>query len=54
MADKVAAGWHYGEVKDAEAKTHPCMVAYEELPFEQRVKDHVFRAIVSALKDDGP
>ena len=26
MADKVADGWVYGEVKDAEAKTHPCIV----------------------------
>lgn len=49
MADKIAAGWVHGEVKDAEAKTHPCIVPYDELPFDQRVKDHVFRAIVSAL-----
>lgn len=49
MADKIAAGWVHGEVKDAEAKTHPCIVPYDELPFDQRVKDYVFRAIVSAL-----
>ena len=49
MRDKVADGWVYGPVKDADAKTHPCMVPYDQLPPEQRVKDHVFKAIVNAL-----
>lgn len=40
-------GWQYGTKKDAEAKTHPCMVPYEELPVEQRSKDHIFSAIVT-------
>ncbi len=49
MADKTADGWVYGPTKDAAAKTHPCMVPYDVLPFEQRVKDHAFKAIVAAL-----
>lgn len=49
MADKVADGWVYGEVKDAEKKTHPCIVSYDELPFEQRRKDYLFQAVVDAL-----
>lgn len=49
MADKIAAGWVYGEVKDAEAKTHPCIVAFEDLPVGQKVKDTLFRAVVAAL-----
>jgi hypothetical protein len=49
LADKVAAGWKLGPTKDAVAKTHPCMVPYDELPWEQRAKDHLFRAIVDAL-----
>jgi len=48
-ADKIADGWVYGPVKDADAKTHHCLVPYEDLPFEQRVKDHTFRAVVAAL-----
>lgn len=48
-ADKRANGWRYGETKDAEAKTHPCLVPYAELPADQRVKDGVFRAIVSTM-----
>lgn len=46
---KVADGWSYGEVKDAEAKTHPCMVPYSQLPSSQRAKDHIFGAICAAM-----
>lgn len=49
MAEKGADGWVYGEEKDAEAKTHPCMVPYEELPDEQKVKDSLFGAAVRAV-----
>ena len=47
---KVADGWVYGPIKDENAKTHPCLVDYSDLPPEQKVKDHVFSAIVNALK----
>lgn len=47
MAEKVATGWVYGPTKDADTKTHPCICPYADLPFEQRVKDHVFKAIVA-------
>lgn len=43
---KVADGWVYGEVKDSEKKTHPCLVDYHLLPVEQRFKDALFGAIV--------
>lgn len=46
MEAKFADGWTYGPTKDAEAKTHPCLVAYDALPREQRVKDYLFRAAV--------
>ncbi len=48
-ASKVADGWTLGDVKDADAKTHPCLVPYDELPDDQRAKDHLFVAIVRAL-----
>lgn len=46
---KTAEGWVYGEVKDVEAKVHPCMVPYDELPPEQRVKDSIFTSVVRGL-----
>lgn len=58
MAEKLKAGWVYGEVKDPDAKPpkHPCLVPYAELPEAQRKKDEIFRtAIMKALgvHDDG-
>lgn len=50
QAEKIKEGWVYGEVKDAEAKTHPCLVPFEELPNFQQKKDKVFCAIVDLLK----
>lgn len=50
LADKVSQGWVYGEVKDADKKTHPCIVPFESLPDFQQKKDHLFKAIVKALQ----
>lgn len=50
MSDKVTDGWVYGEIKDADKKTHPCIVPFEELPEFQQKKDALFCAIVEALK----
>jgi len=47
---KVADGWKYGPVKDAEKKEHPCMVPFTQLPLEQQAKDHLFIAVVDSLK----
>ena len=49
MADKARDGWVYGETKDPEAKTHPCMIPYDELSINQRVKDFIFVSIVHGL-----
>lgn len=49
VKDKLADGWKYGTVKDAEKKEHPCIVPYEMLPPAQRMKDHLFKAIVTGF-----
>lgn len=49
LEEKRATGWKYGPVKDAEKKEHPCFVPYDELPEDQRRKDHLFKAVVAAL-----
>jgi hypothetical protein len=46
--EKLAAGWKYGPVKNPESREHPCLLAYTELPPEQRAKDALFLAVVRA------
>lgn len=48
-AQKLAEGWVYGPVKDAEAKTHHCLVPFKDLPPEQQTKDVLFFSIARAL-----
>lgn len=49
LAEKVATGWTFGPVKDAEKKEHPCMVPFTELPFDQQQKDHIFVQTVHTM-----
>ena len=49
MDAKKAEGWVYGKEKDAEKKTHPCMVLYAELPPEQQFKDTLFGTAVRTM-----
>lgn len=46
---KRAHGWTYGAVKDEDAKTHPCLVPFDQLPEDQKLKDYVFRDVALAL-----
>ena len=48
--DKINSGWTYGTVKDADKKTHPCLVPYEQLPAEQKIKDYLFVGVVKAFQ----
>lgn len=49
MALKIKEGWVHGAVKDGNAKTHPCIVPYDQLPEQQRSKDYLFRGVVHAI-----
>lgn len=49
MDTKISDGWVYGETKDAVAKTHPCLVPFDQLPQEQQAKDFLFMATVRAI-----
>jgi hypothetical protein len=46
MREKRAGGWVYGPQKDVEAKTHHCMVPFDELPDAQKAKDSICHAVV--------
>jgi len=49
VREKLAAGWTYGEVKDAEAKTHPLLVDFDSLPPEEQAKDYLFSGVCAAM-----
>lgn len=49
LAEKEAAGWKFGPVKNPDAKEHPCFVPYAELPASQKQKDHVFVGVATAM-----
>jgi RyR domain len=47
--EKYRTGWSYGPVKDAKAKTHPCLVPYPNLSAQQQMKDRLFRGVVLTM-----
>jgi hypothetical protein len=49
MREKLETGWKHGPVKLPEAKEHPCMVSYAELPPEQRAKDTIYVTVVRVM-----
>ena len=36
---RIKQGWKYGEQRNDELKTHPCLVPYENLPEEEKEYD---------------
>lgn len=36
---RISEGWTYGEARDDEKKTSPCLVAYEKLPESEKEYD---------------
>ena len=50
MAILSSNGWKHGPVKSSGSKTHPSLVPFEQLPWSEQAKDHLFQNIVKALK----
>ena len=42
-------GWVLGDRKDDDARTHPCLKPYRDLPRHQQVKDLVFLAVAREM-----
>jgi len=36
---RISQGWTYGEQRNDELKTHPCLIPYDELPEEEKEYD---------------
>jgi hypothetical protein len=51
LKEKKETGWKYGPIKDPEKKEHPCMVAYDKLPSEQKAKDYLYLTTVRAVAE---
>ncbi len=47
--EKEKYGWVYGREKDVAMKRHPCMVPYDQLDEHQKLKDKMFKALVTAM-----
>ena len=52
MKNKLKDGWIYGEKKDLQKKTHPCLVPYNELPFDEVIKDIIAQEIVNFYNNE--
>ena len=50
VKQKIAEGWCYDMNYDPVLKLSPHLIPYNQLPVEQRAKDHIFRALVRGLK----
>lgn len=46
LAEKMAAGWVWGLVQDADTKEHPYVCPYDQLSVEQRAQECLFTAVV--------
>ena len=48
---KISQGWTYGEIRDSSRKIHNCLVPYQDLPKEEKIKDLLFLAITNCFID---
>lgn len=53
LEHKRADGWVWGPVKDTDKKEHPCFLPYAQLPDSQKVKDWLFKGVVTAIAAEG-
>lgn len=49
---RISEGWTYGEKRDSDKKTTPCLVPYEQLPesekvYDRRTAEQTLKAIVA-------
>lgn len=51
ITQRYSDGWRYGTIKSEKEKTHPCLVDYENLPEEHRIKDYIFFGLVNSLRE---
>lgn len=45
MRQKIASGWKYGPVKDAEQKTNPLLIPFNNLTVQEKIKDSLMSEV---------
>ena len=51
MDEKLADGWTLSETEDVEAREHPYLIPYEDLPHHKKSENAIFLAAVNNLLD---
>lgn len=51
LARMLSEGWTYGEVRNPEAKHHPLVLPWEELPIAHRMKNTAIHALILELRN---
>lgn len=54
MEKKLEEGWVEGEKLDREAKIHPLLVPFDQIPASLQAKDYIFMAVVQATSEAIP
>jgi hypothetical protein len=49
LEQKLRDGWTYAATKDPARKVHPCLLPYDSLPSEQKLKDQIFIAVAVSI-----
>ncbi|MCK4786541.1 MAG: hypothetical protein KAV87_22470 [Desulfobacteraceae bacterium] len=49
VAEMLANDWVFAEDKSVDLKTHPLLVAYDELSVEQQAKSHILKSIITSM-----
>jgi len=53
-ATRIAEGWVYGPKRDDDAKEHPCLVPYADLPESEKVYDRtIVEQLIKAILANG-
>ncbi len=48
-AERMAAGWAYGKIRDNEAKVSPLLIQWADLPFQYRAKSQAGIQLISTM-----
>lgn len=46
-----AQGWKFGPIRDMEKRVSPNLISFEQLPFREQIKDHIFKGVVDTFRE---